>query len=556
MVLKNTLLLFASALVTAVCSAADGFLTPAHTVGARLTFTPGETVTLPGATGWSIFNASSSKVEKATTTLTAADDTDPDGYTPGTLRFSPSAELQDDENAFLALGIRADETSGDALSIAPVNPAVARMRTDILYATLRLIPSDTTPDMDTLTRMYPTYEESMPSAAGDPIATAAKLGLCVLQDGYFHISRVHGGKDINTATGIPESFQYEFARTRIHYEEAPADVDPAEAPFYVGNGDVTLKLEFRTFQLPPTEAGAMPGPINRAFRIFIKPSDAEDTAYVSLTAGIGYSWEDEMNEGDTAINYAFDWSSFERDETCEWLYALDGVTPFRENIDDGLTYNLDTLDTLSELAFSATEGGLIETWLDTNRTAQTAADISTLSLNALQFTPYLASLQSAEFSAYADWAADYNVTLSDYLPPAQTSTASTMRKARARTATTEEPNLLTQEAFDAFLLYMDPASTEARKLTITGIVPEADQITLSICGPEGADLATALRKGISHIRLYRSATIDALASATPRYYTPTFDANGIATLVLPMEEEGEAKPFMKAELVSVFEDAE
>lgn len=539
MVLRKHLFLFVGALGWAWCgSAADGWLTPAHRADAPYRFAAGATLKLPNREGWTVFNAGSSAAE-AEADYAAAAENDPT-YTPGTLLFSPPETLQEDEQAYLTLGIR-DMDGVSRIEMRPANPAVARMRTDRIHATLRLIPSDATPDIAALKKMYPSYAESQPGPQGPPIPTAAKLGLCVLQDGHFYVSRVRGNGKVDETSGVPEDFVFEFCQSKVRYEDAPEDTPAEEKKWFVGNGDVTICLEFRTFQLPPSEEGGMAArPPTRAFRILVKPADQPDSAYVSLTAGRGYAWAEQMS--DQGLDYAFDWSSFEASDASEWMYAFDGVMPFFET--DEITYDLDTLNTISEMGFSASEGGLISAWLEMDRSVQTAADLEGLDAGA--FAPYL-DMNSSAFNAYADWAATYDVTLQKYLRGKQ--------KRLARAANGGSPTL-TDEAFDAFLLYMDPESTTARRLLITGMVPEGDTVTLTVRGPEGSDLAAALQKGISHIRFARAATLEELASAAPKLYPVHLDGAGNATLVLPKQENGRELPFMKAELVSALPKAE
>lgn len=534
MALRKCLFFFVGALGLAWCGgAADGWLMPEHSAAAPYAFAPGTSLSLPNGSGWTVFNAATSAAEAQASYDVA--DIGATNLTPGTLRFAPPAALQEDEQAYLTLGIRERDGVG-RITMKPSDPAVARMRTDRVYATVRFIPSDATPDVEALKRMYPSYAESQPSASGPPIPTAAKLGICVLQDGHFYVSRVRGGGDLDGSTGLPKDFVFEFCQTKVRYEEAPADAADEDRKWYVGNGDVTLCVEFRTFQLPPEEEGGMnPRPPTRAFRILAKSANAGDDAYVSLTAGRGYAWAEQMSE--QGVDYAFDWSSFEASDASEWMYAFDGVAPFLA--EDGLEYDTSTFDTLSEMGFSASKGGLLKAWLEVDRSVQTAADLN--GWDAAQFTPYLADISSGAFAAYADWAATYDVTLSDYLGAGGASL-------RARAVATAS-----EEAFDAFLLYMDPKTTTTRRLIVSGMVPEGDIVTLSIHGPEGSNLAAALRKGIAHIRLYRAATLDGLAAATPHYYVPYLDAAGNATLILPKREGEKELPFMKAELVSVFE---
>lgn len=541
MALRKHLFFLVGALGWAWCGgAANGWLTPEHRADAPYRFVAGNEVSLPNGEGWTIFNAASSGAEAGASYSVAADD-DPT-YTPGTLLFAPPATLQEDEQAYLSLGIR--DGAGNRVAMRPTNPSTARMRTDRVYATLRLIPSDSTPDVESLKLMYPSYAESQPGPNGPPIPTAAKLGLCVLQDGHFYVSRVRGGGTVDGTTGLPEDFVFEFCQSKVCYADAPAGASDEERKWYVGNGDVDLCLEFRTFQLPPTEEGGMSmRPPTRAFRILVKPSGASDADYVSLTSGRGYAWAEQMSE--QGLDYAFDWSSFEASDASEWMYAFDGVVPFLS--EEGKEYDLETLHTLSEMGFSASEGGLVAAWLDLDRNVQTAADLEANALDAGAFAPYL-DVSSPAFDAYADWVARYDVTLQKYLLEKST----TFARAAARVGSPS----LTDEAFDAFLLYMDPESTVARRLLITGIVPEGDSVVLTVQGPEGSDLTSALKKGISHIRFTRAATLEGLSSATPKLYPVHLDAAGNATLVLPKQEDGRELPFMKAELVSALPEAE
>lgn len=540
MVLRKHLFFFVGALGWAWCGgAADGWLTPEHRADAPYQFTVGDTVTLPNGEGWTIFNAASSAAEVGADYSVAADN-DPT-YTPGTLLFAPPAALQEDERAYLTLGIR--DTTGARVTMRPTNPSVARMRTDRVYATLRLIPSDSTPDVESLKLMYPSYAESQPGPAGPPVPTAAKLGLCVLQDGHFYVSRVRGGGMVDGTTGLPKDFVFEFCQSKVCYTDAPEGTSDEEKKWFVGNGDVDLCLEFRTFQLPPTEEGGMSmRPPTRAFRMLVKPAGAPDSDYVSLTSGRGYAWAEQMSE--QGLDYAFDWSSFEASDASEWMYAFDGVVPFLS--EEGKEYDLETLHTLSEMGFSASEGGLVAAWLDLDRNVQTAADLEAKALDTGAFAPYL-NVSSPAFNAYADWVSRYNVTLQKYLRDKRP----TMARAAART---DLPSL-TDEAFDAFLLYMDPESTTARRLFITGMVPEGDTVVLTVRGPNGSDLTSALKKGISHIRFARAATLEDLSSAASKLYPVHLDAAGNATLVLPKQENGRELPFMKAELVSALPEA-
>ena len=502
---------FLSALLGAVaCCRAQGWLTPAYTSSAKYTLTPGSTLALPNGAGWTIFNAGSSASELAADYEVAAEGDSV--YTPGTLLFSAPGALLEDEQAYLALGIR-DASGTSGIVMRPADPSAQRLRTDKVYATVRFIPSDATPDVETLKAMYPTYADSLPLGGLEPVPTAAKLGVCVKQDGYFYVSRVRGAGGLD-ASGLPQDFVFEFCQTKVRYAKVSAD-DPNPDPT-VGNGDVTLCIEFRSFQLPPDEEGGMAKPVTRAFRIFAKPASASDAAYVCLTAGRGYDWTMEEES-----DYAFDWSSFERDDACQWLYAFDSAVLAQS---EG-NYAGDP-DAISELAFSATDGGFLAAWLALDGSSsgdEEGGEYDGYDTGA--FAPYLAD--AAGHEAFAAWAAAYGVDLTAYLDSAEATAA----------------------AFDAFLLYMDPAAaTGETRLTITGIVPEAETVTLTVRGPAGSDLSAAVAKGISSVRLQRAASLEGLPSATAQDCAAVPDGAGGLTLALPRLVGGQEQPFMRLSL--------
>ena len=136
-------------------------------------------------------------------------------------------------------------------------------------------------------------------------------------------------------------------------------------------------------------------------------------------------------------------------------------------------------------------------------------------------------------------AARHGVTLTDWL----------QKKSPVRLmAAADAGGDLTDYAFNAFLLDMDPSLGAELRLTVTGIVPEQDVVTLTVRGPEGSSLkrATAADR-VGRICVSRAETLDALADAPiERIDSLAFDGEGNATIVLPRGER--ETPFMKVTL--------
>ena len=483
-------------------AAPGGYLTPNCTEAAPYTFADATEAsytfpTLGTYPEWSIYNASANASE-------APRDYDVQADTTGVKALCFISDLADDENAYLSLGIRAENGTAP-LSLVP-SDAADRFRVDNLYAKVKFVPSDDPPSVDSLKEMYPSYADSQPSDGYQPLHQAAKLGICVLQDGYFYISRVMSGTPSEPGTGTPESLNFDFCKSKYTYDN-------------VGGGVVIIRIEFRTFRNSESEAPT------RAFRIFARNA-AADSQEFCLTEGRGYRWC--IKESGS---YAFDFSSLEKDDDCQWLYAFDNAVASQAN----LLLSTDGLESLQQLGFSATDGAFYSAWLEANRQIAAGTTLAT-TYQLGSFAPFVTSTGPL-FELYADWARTYNVDLTAYLVASSSG-------APLLLAASEEPTVdITEEAFNAFLLDMNPADKATYALTITGIVPAADgSVTLTVCGPEGSTLAKN-----ADVCVRRAAALDGVSGAEAITVPLSIDAAGRATLSLPATDT--PLPFMQAVLV-------
>ena len=500
---RSLLLLCCLPVGCALLRAAPGqYLTPACTEAAPYTFADAAETSFTFPTPatypeWSIYNA-----EVVASEAPRAYTVEPDADGVKALCFIP--DLADDENAYLALGIRA-ENGTDPLALVP-STAADRFRVDNLYAKVKFVPSDEPPSIDALKEMYPSYAERQLEGGTLPMHQAAKLGVCVLQDGHFYISRVMSGTPSKPGTGTPASLNFDFCQSDYTYAE-------------LGGGAVIIRIEFRTFRNSEEE------PTTRAFRIFARNA-VNGSEEVCLTKGRGYRWC--IEEGGS---YAFDFDSLEKGDDCQWLYAFDNAIAAQGD----LLLSTDGLESLQQLGFSATAGAFYSAWLEADR--QIVAGTSLASTYALgSFEPFVTSTGPL-FELYADWARTYNVDLTAYLVASSSG-------APLLLAASEEPTVdITEEAFNAFLLDMNPAKEATYALTITGIVPAADgSVTLTVCGPEGSTLAKN-----ADVCVRRAAALDGVSSAEALTVPLSIDASGRATLTLPATDT--PQPFMQAVLV-------
>lgn len=473
-------LLLLSAWSVALCAWAvdpGSYLTPACTKADPYTFSSlaGTTLSLPNTLypEWSIFNASKESSETASSYF-VSDGTD---TSIGAGMFTFTEKLLSDEKAYLALAIK--DENGDPLSL---EPTPKKLRKDSFSFKVRFARSDTAPDIETLKEMYPSYAASKPDSSGSlPTYTAAKLGVCVLQDGYFYVSRVRSGSSTDTDTGMADSFVFEFCKTKYTYADVSAD-----------EGAVIIRIEFMSYM----DDSGQNAPA-RSFRICARAAEADESTEVCLTKGRGYRWLSDPEKG-----YGFDFSSLEADDDCQWFPAIDNACA--ANGDTML--EVTGIDTVRYAAFSATGGGLYSAWMETKREAETAAALSAYTLGS--FAPFVND-SGTLFSLYVDWATTYGVSLSDYLDRA--STASVLSLASADDASSGSS---AETAFNAFLLDMDPKVAEGTTLSLllTGLTTEDDSILFTACAPAGSSLATSISKaGKLYVR--RAASPAGVASA-------------------------------------------
>lgn len=487
----------------------SGWLSPKATEANPYTFLnqKGTTITLPSAAyaGWKVFNATSEAAEVPQDySVSSAEDKDKVG--DGMLRFQG---LDTEGKSYLALGI-SQSPDGEQNPVS-LNPIEGKLRIDNIHAKVRFVECSETPSIKDLMEMYPSYAESLPTPEGGlPMFTAAKLGICVGDDGYFRVSRVRSGTADEPGTGLPESYTYEFCKSKHAYAE-------------VGGGEVIVRIEFYTYEDEYYS-------YRRAFRIWVKDANGEanEGKEICVTEKLGYPWLIENGV------YQFD---FKKLEQGDWLYAVDDAVAsaggYSQTGDDRGMMEA-PLDALNHLAFSATDGGFYAAWMSQNE-VDDAATLSTYDTGA--FTPFVSTL-GAHYDLYVDWASKYNVTLTDWLDNGvQTFSASTTD--------------WTQHAFDAFLLYMDPETNEALRLRVTGVVPDEDTISFTVVGPEGCNLQDAVTRA-ARLRIRRAATLAEMATAEAQEYDILFSADGAtASITVPKIEDEVEQPFMQATLVPV-----
>ena len=258
----------------------------------------------------------------------------------------------------------------------------------------------------------------------------------------------------------------------------------------------------------------------RAYRIWVS-NPTDPASKVCLTKGLGFPWLSNPDDG-----YVFDFSTL---GTGDWFYAIDSasIAAGQGAIDTPLDVR-NALDSLNQLAFSASGGGFYSAQI-----AQTeATSIDSLNLENYDtgdFATYLSN--DAGKTLVQEWALEYGVTLTDYLMAANASGG--LDK--------------TAEAFNDFLLYVDPESGVEHRLRVTGIVPAEDgtTVTLSVRAPEGADLRLALSKA-GELCVTRAETLDGLSGAKPEPLSGSISFDGdTATVVL---DNATPKPFMKVTL--------
>lgn len=471
------------------CAVAVGptaWLTPACTESEPYTFSDyaSDTIIFPDAVyypAWTIFNASAATSEMQREYEVK----------DGMLHFNDGNLA--DEQAWLALGIRAED--GSLLNLMP-NPGALRF--DNFSFKVRFDYSDSLPQIEDLLKMYQNYEASQPDASGmRPTHVAAKLGICLLEDGHFYLSRVRS----LTGTGTADDLFFEFCKSPVSYAD-------------VGGGTVTIRIQFQSY----CGTGIDDYPV-RAYQVFAKGEDGKE---LCLSAGIGYQWL--ITTGEDS-GYVFDFSSLEKGdpEECSWLFPMDNAYAA---VVAGTAENLDTtgLMFVQQVGFSATKGtGFLAAWMalgSSEPTLPPESDWDDADLGE-EFGPF------ADDPAFIAWAED--VGLEDYLDTPESRAA----------------------AFNAFLLGLeDLASASDLSLRITGIVPDeaADTVTLTVVAPAGSTPVNSF----SRLCVRRAETLEGLSAAPPVYYTvpPPAALENTVTLVIPYALEGVQYPFMKVTLLS------
>ena len=448
---------------------------------------------------WSVLNAPDQETQDTPLsgyTLT------PDGTLGSYLDFFAGNPLGSQESVYLALGI---SQNADGAQVPPemLGLGSAAFKTDNIFVKARFERSATAPSMEDLQEMYAKYADRQAAQSNDGQAVAAKVGIYVDIDGHFCLSRARA--DVNEATGMDVTT--EWCQTPVLYDE-------------VGGGAVVVRIEFRTFSLDPDRSNV------RAFRVFVRNADSagQGAEEVCLTKGLGYRWTD-----DPANVYVFDFSSLEDGDDCQWFYAVDNAAAAL-----GSSINADTLDTLSQLAFSASGGGFYSAWMDDGSVPTTEA-LETYTFG--RFSDYYAKGDNPMDGLVSDWASRYGVDMMGYATKKQT-----FRTMASNGGTTADP----VQGFNAFLMDMDPKLDVEQRLTVTGIVPNEDgTVTLTVRGPEGCNLRNAHSRA-GRICVTRAETLDALSGADKELIsTPDFNSDGSATLVLKSEKP---MPFMKVTL--------
>ncbi len=471
----------------------------------RYTFdTVGQTFDFPTASykEWSVLNAASTAAEVAKA-YTIAEDTD------GTyLPFTSSGALAEDKSAYLALGIRSDD-AGNAFVMAPATGA--KMRVDNVYAKVRFVPTSEIPDSETLKEMYPSYADRDAALQGEFVPRAIKLGVFVNESGYFCVSRARFSSDVDAGdTGTAKDYVYEFVPSKYTYND-------------VGGGAVVIRIEFHTY----SDAAGL---YTRLFRIWAQNAADATAKEVCLTEGLGCPWNVEPIQGTDPKQYAYRYN-FKQIGTGDYFPAWDAAVALEQDLPIDV---VEEVDTLNQLAFSATSGGFYEAWIVYNDKVTDFVTLNTAAqtMSLAGFEPYLEDVNSAAFSLYTDWATRYNVNLESYFG----GNASPMSLGAENTAI--------EYAYNAFLLDMDPAVDVTQSLTVTGLSPDATQILMTVYGPEGAKLAELKA---AKLCIKRAATPDGLDDDDAYTVRPSFtaDAQGNLIFELPTQVDGNALPFMK-----------
>lgn len=444
-------------------------------------------VTLPNDSypEWSIFNAFYDSTEASGIEQTVGSEGD-----TSVLEFDMP---NDDPTAFLALGIRAGDSTTEPLPIlelpggASANPPAPTAYTRTVSAKVKLVGGGTLPDIEAFTAMYSTADER----EGEYSAyarTAAKLGLVVAQaaDGnsYLYVTRVRFVTEPDTDK--VNQYWYEFCQTSHQVKE--------------GDGLVDVEILCRTILLPT-------GTPVRAYMVMVDGSPVTDK--------IGYTWG-ETDSTNNNIVYTFNHNSLGKGP---WLFAIDEAEAL---IAAQNKITRTGMDTLTQIGFSANNGAALA-----SASVQHSLSYQLLaSIDELENAGPLAQMAypgAVGYDLYERWVSTKGgnglVTMSDK----------------------------DEGVYDEFLMDMVADPDTAQRLTVTGLTVEPNAtgtltMTLTVLAPEGAVLD---KNSLLCVR--RAETLDGVADAEPvRYSATTVSPDGsFATIVIPAEEAGVAKPFLK-----------
>ncbi|MDO5462368.1 MAG: hypothetical protein Q4F99_02640 [bacterium] len=438
--------------------------------------------------------------------------------------------------SYLALRIGSiDGTTYTPYALKPANES--EIITTNLVITTRFEPSSDFPEMEDLQQLYFSYADR--EKLNETVTFgAAKMGICVDDDGLFYVARVFANPEVSS------QLIFEWAETNVVYMAEPTQRTNA-TKVYVGNGRVDVKVEARAVRAEDDRGFVV------AYRLWVKPGDADDTAYVCLSENLGYSWISKESEEVTIdgvqkkINYSIDYSSHGSDD---WLFPIDMAATSLVDPSSLVQMDPDSLETLNMVGFSATSGGLYKVEMET----LTAPDLTAVSTHNIgQFAQY-GVLTASTFGLFSDWMTRYNVDLSNHLSSLTSNRSVTLLSMYE----TSQGCDTTEETFNAFLLDMDPSVGVVQKLHVKSVVPEGDVLTLTVAGPDGCSLKNATSRA-GRLYVKRAATIAELATATSEPVDTiagasiaTMDANNLC-VTLPREKGGIDMPFVQVTLEAI-----
>lgn len=506
---------------------------------------------------WCVLNPLSAEDETKTQTLSIRKDADNQKY----LAFDGSTLP---EESFLAL--RIGSISNDTYTpynLCPEKPNVITHRS--LNITTRFEPSGEFPSLaddekkgvGLLRQLYPDYANA--SNMNQAYFYAAKLGICVKDDGYFYIARVRASDELiasmqGNQTLPSQGLIFEWVRTNVAYMDDPnpgtstattgvdSETTGQDVISYVGNGRVEIRVESYAFR-----ADADSPHFVIAYCLSVK--GPKNTDYVSLTEGLGYSWLSNPTDG----AYSIDFSSLGKNKAAKWLFPIDNACVGTYDATSHAQLELESLSTLNMVAFSASAGGLYKVELEEKADIPSLASLATIR-EVGAFAAY-ANLSSPMFTLFADWVDRHQVQLENHL--SALSDGRTISTLGTKLYSESQGCETTEETFNAFLLDMDPKEKVEQKLSVASVVPDDDCLMLTVVGPDGCNLKDAISRA-GRLYVKRAATIADFATATS-VPVDTIEGAAIATdtcladgkgvcITLPRKEGEKDMPFVQVTL--------